>query len=304
MGLCKGLNIGLQSTSQCLIVLFVASCGGGGGGGTNAQSVVEPENGTGNSPPPTLQRWLTDQPDLFPDEYQVHVIYAVPTDGVDNRFDVDGTLAASIGISNRFFRDASGAKEIRYDLAIDGSLDVTFVDLPNAGADYAREGVFAREAIQADVLAAGFNDPRKVYLVYYDGRFDLPCGGAGPPIGTGDPVAVMYLRGSSCSNRYQFAQGAEPAGFWEWAAAHEVVHALGFVRTCSPNHNDFAVAHTGDTPRDLMYAGAQSWDPNTIDPGQDDYYGANVPPECGYNLFLSAFLEPRDGDQLPENFHH
>jgi hypothetical protein len=280
-------------------VLSAAACGGGDDAGS-----PPPEGPVGTAPASTAQRQLADQPDLFPEDYQVHVIYAVPTDGRDNQFDTNGVIATSIEVSNTFFQRASGGKEIRYDLTTDGRLDITFLALPDPGADYADEGVFAREAIQADVLNAVFTDPRKIYLVYYDGRFDLPCGGAGPPIGTGDPVAVMYLQGSICFNRYEFAGASAQAGFWEWAAAHEVVHALGFVRTCSPNHNDLAVAHTGDDPADLMYAGALPWAPLVLDPGGDDYYGASVPPDCEYNLFLSAFLEPRDGDQLPENFHH
>jgi hypothetical protein len=282
----------------CLLV--VASCGDGG---SDTPAGGRPEDAAGAPPvPPPAQRQFEDQPDLFAEEYQVHVIYAVPTDGQDNQFDVNGVLADTVTIANDFFRQASGGKEIRFDRTIDGALDISFLALPNPGADYADEGVFAREAIQADVQATGYLDPRKIYLVYYDGRFDLRCGGAGPPIGSGDPVAVMYLQGRNCRNQYQFARGAERAGFWEWAAAHEVVHALGFVRPCSPNHNDSAVAHTGDVPGDLMYAGPQSWAPALVDPGQDDYYGASVPAECEYNLFLSAFLEPRDGDQLPENF--
>jgi hypothetical protein len=75
-------------------------------------------------------------------------------------------------------------------------------------------------------------------------------------------------------------------------------------RSVRDRNNGSAVAHTGDNPRDLMYAGPQQWAPAFLDPGEDDYYGASVPPACEYNLFLSAFLEPRDGNQLPENFHH
>ena len=51
--------------------LAIAACGGGGG-----------NNSSGNTPPPPPRpesgRQTTDQPDLFADEYQVHVIYAVP----------------------------------------------------------------------------------------------------------------------------------------------------------------------------------------------------------------------------------
>lgn len=92
------------------------------------------------------------------------------------------------------------------------------------------------------------------------------------------------------------------AGYWEWAAAHEIVHALGYVDACAPNYEATRPANVGDDPSDLMYAGSAPWNPTTVDPGQDDYYGANLPVECPRNLFFSAFLEPRDGTELPPNF--
>ena len=250
-------------------------------------------------------RQTADLPDRFPDEYQVHVIYALPADGVDNELAMSGVIAGSIASSNRFFSAASGGKTIRYDLTDTGDLDITFVRLTGLDAEYAANGLFAREAIQADLIAAGFTEPRKVYLVYYDGSNGSACGGA-PPLGTGDRFTVLYLQSEipgfvPCGDN-PFAAASAPAGYWEWSAAHEVVHTLGYVDTCSPNYNDRRPAHVGDNPNDLMYAGNQAWQPTTVDPGQDDYFGANVPGGCNRNLFFSAFLEPRDGDQLPPNF--
>ena len=102
----------------------------------------------------------------------------------------------------------------------------------------------------------------------------------------------------------QFSSAAAPARYWEWTLAHEIVHGLGFVDPCASNFNDSNRGHTTDDPEDLMYAGPGSGFPTTIDVNQDDYYGANVPAGCARNLFFSAFLEPRDGDQIPVNFHH
>ncbi len=294
-----------RTSTILLLILAIAACGGGGGGNPPA-SPNDPGSGGMSTPPPTtFARKTTDQADLFPDEYQVHVIYAVPSDGVDNELDIGGVIAGSIAASNNFFMTASGGKKIRYDLTVDSELDVTFLRLPDLDAQYAANGLFAREAIQEDVLAAGFTDPRKFYLVYYDGSNGRACGGA-PPLGTGDPVAVLYLQSvipgfPPCGDN-PFASESDPAGYWEWSAAHEVVHGLGYVDTCSPNYDPSRPAHVGDDPSDLMYAGTEPWVPTTVDPGQDDYYGANVPAGCVRNLFFSAFLEPRDGDQLPPNF--
>ncbi len=285
-------------------VLAISACGGGGGN-NSSDNPSDPGGGGPPPPPPEFARQTTDQPDLFADEYQVHVIYAVPQDGQDNELDMTGEIAGSIAAANEFFLAASGGKIIRFDFTADGDLDVSFLRLPDLDAEYAANGLFAREAIQADVLAAGFTDPRKIYLVYYDGTNDKACGGA-PPLGTGDPVTVLYLQGAvpgfvPCGSN-PLAPDIGPAGYWEWSAVHEAVHAFGYVDTCAPNYNASRPAHVGDDPSDLMYAGSEPWLPTTVDPGQDDYYGANVPAACARNLFFSAFLEPRDGDQLPPNF--
>ena len=294
-----------RTSTVLLSLLAITACGGGGGNNSSTNTAGPGGGDTSSPPPPRFARQTTDQPDLFPDEYQVHVIYAVPQDGEDNELDVDGVIAGSIAASNAFFLTASGGKSIRYDLTTDGELDVTFVRLPDLDAEYAANGFFVREAVQADILAAGFNDPRKIYLVYYDGNHGKTCGDA-PPLGTGDPVVALYLQSvvpgfPPCGSNPLAAEN-EPAGYWEWTAAHEVVHALGYVDTCAPNYNANRPAHVGDDPSDLMYAGPAAWRPTTVDPGQDDYYGANVPADCVRNLFFSAFLEPRDGDQLPPNF--
>lgn len=259
-------------------------------------------------PPPVLAaRQTADQPDLIVDAYQVHVIYAVPADGIDRELDRDGTIAGTAAASNRFFEDASGGKTIRYDLNLEGELDVTYLAMPREDAFYAEQGVFARDALETDVLSAGFTDAQKAYLVYYEGANNAACG-SGPALGTGDPVAALYLKGTPSGTRgcesSRFAGADDTPGFWEWVAAHEVLHILAFVDPCAPRYNAAAPSHVGDSPSDLMYAGPEPWFPTTVDIDQDDYYGAGVPAGCGQNLFFSAFLEPQDGDQIPTNFHH
>jgi hypothetical protein len=69
---------------------------------------------------------------------------------------------------------------------------------------------------------------------------------------------------------------------------HEVLHVLGFVAQCAPNHT--LAGHTSDGPEDLMYAGNQPWRPAVLDTNRDDYYGtgSSVCPD----LADSAFLDP------------
>lgn len=247
-----------------------------------------------------LARSFEDRDDLHAGMYQVHAIYAVPADGVDRALDLNGTIEHSLRSSNAFFLNGTGSQVVRYDETLENLIDVSYLGLPNDDAYYAGMGVFARDALEQDVAGAGFDEPKKLYLVYYDGTNADTCGGA-PPIGSGDKVAAQYLRAAPagwipCDSSPFAGTGTDIAGYWEWGAAHEVVHALGFVDACSPNHFD---AHTGDNPADLMYAGDMPWVPTTVDPGQDDYYGANVPGTCSQNLFYSAFLFPQHGNEVP-----
>lgn len=277
---------------NALLVLggVLAACGGGGGNPGSA---------------PSDSRSLADRPDREPGLYQVHVIYAVPSDRPDRRLDVDGTLSGSLASAQAFFADAGEGIALRLDETLAGAVDISFLALPRPDADYAEFGLFAREAIQSEVLNAGFKDARKLYLVYYDGTNPAACGGA-PPLTTGDPVTVLYLNGLSgtaeACEQNPLRRADETAGYWEWAAIHEVVHALGFADPCGPNHAEERPGHTGDLNFDLMYAGTEPWLPTVVDPGQDDYFGANVAAGCARNLLLSAFITPQSGDQVPVNF--
>lgn len=70
---------------------------------------------------------------------------------------------------------------------------------------------------------------------------------------------------------------------------HEIVHTLGGVAVCAPNHT--LAGHVSDNPADLMWSGEQPWSlPPTLDVGRDDYF-AHDNPSC-FDLKRSAFLSP------------
>jgi hypothetical protein len=250
-------------------------------------------------------RSLVDRPDKYVDDYQIHVIYAVPSDKPDQQHDIKRTFEVSLRAANNFFSKTT-QQQFRFDEAADGSLDVSFLLLPSSDYFYASKLAFAREAVQTDVRAAGFTNPRKIYLVYYEGNNEATCGNA-PAVGSGDGITVLYLHGLGSSNypcdANPFSTNENIAGYWEWVPLHEIVHALSFVDTCAP-HGKAMPSHTSDDPSDLMYAGSLAWAPTTIDPGHDDYYGENLPPSCPRNLKNSAFLVPQLGSEIPINFPH
>ena len=126
---------------------------------------------------------------------QIHFVYAVPADGVDRRLDENGRARRARSAPSRPGSPAeTGGPNLRVD-TYQGSLDVSFFRLAATDAAVAARGAFVREAVEAELRAAGFNRPDRLYAVYYDGSSTYSCGGAfWPPQLTGNAV-VMYLRG-------------------------------------------------------------------------------------------------------------
>ncbi|HEY7018822.1 MAG TPA: hypothetical protein VH297_10190, partial [Gaiellaceae bacterium] len=57
-------------------------------------------------------RATADRPDDRPGP-QVHVVYAVPSDGVDNGLDTDGTLVDSVAVWEQWFVQQTGDSVLR-----------------------------------------------------------------------------------------------------------------------------------------------------------------------------------------------
>lgn len=264
--------------SRWIVVATLAACGGNPAPAPSSPEGAAPERAT------------ADRSDDA-SGYQVHAIYAVPSDGEDHHFDTDGSIARSVAAMNSWLATRANGTHLRVDTA-GGALDVSFVALPQTGATYASKGDFIRDSIEKDIEAAGFADANKLYAVYYDGTTTSACAsGAWPPTLVGHAV-VAYLQGAP--------PGSPPCDSEGWAASetapryrevgmlHEVFHALGAAPECAPNHT--RAGHTSDTPRDLMYAGDEGWEPTILDEGHDDYWGhgrADCP-----DLSRSVFLDP------------
>jgi hypothetical protein len=222
-------------------------------------------------------------------------MYVLPADGADQDLDTNGTIANSIGAIERWFVGQTGGTRLRFD-TYQGTYDVTFFRLTRPDAIIAATGAYVRDTVQQELNAAGFDNPKKLYAVYYGGSSTFACGGgAWPPNLKGD-VAALYLNGAPpgaipCSRNRFAAPGGVP-GYWEFSIIHEIMHTLGFVAPCAPHQT--RAGHVSDSPIDLMYAGDQPWHPSVLDVGHDDYYKHNIP-GC-LDLAKSAFLDPT----LPE----
>jgi hypothetical protein len=236
------------------------------------------------------RRATTDRRDNSKD--QIHLMYVLPCDGDDQRLDTNGTIATSVEVAQRWLEDQTEGQRLRVDRR-GRRLDITFVRLGRTDSDLATHGIFLRDELEKEVHAAGFNDPDKIYAVYYGGRSTAACAGAPlPPVLVGNVVA-LYLFGEPpgappCHTNQFASAGGEP-GYWEFVLVHEILHALGLVAACAPNHT--AAGHTSDDPRDLMYAGPLAWQPSILDIGRDDYFAH--PNDTCLDLRDSTFLTGR-----------
>jgi hypothetical protein len=163
-------------------------------------------------------------------------------------------------------------------------------------AQAAARGELVRAEIEAQVRDAGLLRPGKLYAVLYDGSSTASCGGGFWPPELPGRVVGLYLHarqgGYDCGSQ-GLRTADEPAGYWELALAHEVLHGLGFVASCAPNH--VLRGHTSDSPTDLMYAGPEGWRPQVLDVGRDDYFGHRNRgcPDLRRSPFLSRYGRPR-----------
>jgi hypothetical protein len=244
------------------------------------------------------QYTTADQPDDV-DGYQIHFIYAIPSDGKDDHLDVNGKIALSAAAMN-YWLESKTRHRLRYD-TYNGELDISFMQL-----DATSEQIYALDTdilslMEFEVKSRGFSSDHKLYVVHYDGFFVTQEGFCGlasyPPEGAGI-TAVLLLRGYNpkldltCPR--QFTQSEDFTGYFEMTILHELLHLMGMVPSCSPHYAD---GHVSDSWQDLLYYqydGSYSPLYTYLDLRNDDYYN-HGDPECP-DLARSIFLDP-----LPPN---
>ncbi len=87
---------------------------------------------------------------------QVHAIYVLASDSVDDELDLDGSIAGSLLGVTAWTMQASGGRALRLDTC-DGDVVVTFVQLDRTEADLAETGIFLRDELEAELTALGFD---------------------------------------------------------------------------------------------------------------------------------------------------
>ncbi len=223
--------------------------------------------GTGESP--------TDRPDVTTGA-QIHAIYVIPADGADTFANGANEMATDIASITSWWQGQDPTRIPRFDAAAFPAgtcADISFVRLSKPGTFYAMGASQAFALVENELANAGFDDPYKKYLVYYDGPSieDGVCGTGAGSFDSGPAFAVVWLAG--CGPDYPT----------DAIAAHELLHALGALPAGAPNactvaDDPFGVAdsaHPCDSATDVLYPEASPDVPLSslvLDYNHDDYY--------------------------------
>jgi hypothetical protein len=236
----------------------------------------------------------TDLPDVVAGP-QIHVIYAYPTDGPDRFGLIASGITTDLTAGAAWWQRQDFSRVPRFDLAAFpcfpslGALDISDVRLPHDSAYYANGPIF--NELHDDLVAAGFSNVHKKYLVYYDS----PAKIAGDVCGQGhedntdggaNGYAEVYLAPDLRSGPTESGCGDietpdDRGGYSAIVAMHELLHTLGALDTTSqpgpPHACPGNPAHACDNPLDIMEPqGTIYWiDDTYLDYGNDDYY--NMP---------------------------
>ena len=218
------------------------------------------------------------KPDLEPSsERLVHVLYALPADAEDRFDELAGAIVTDVAAIDAWWRAEDPTRAPRWDLYPFGTcsgpaaLDLGFVRLPRAGAEYADSD--ALEPLVRDLGPVIGRVEKSV--VFYDGPRSnaAVCGSSliAPLYAGRFAFSFVWLR-SSCAGDVGSARAAAVS------AAHELVHSLGAVQSEGPPNRCRDASRSGhvcDDAADLMfpYSSSRALAATRLDTGHDDYYG-------------------------------
>lgn len=231
----------------------------------------------------SITRATADRPDEVAGD-QIHVLYAVPSDGADGSLDLNGTIAKTLASMNTWLAGQAAGRRFKLD-TFNGALDTTFVRLPKTDSAYDTFGIGKRAEIEKDLGSLGLLNPAKRYAVYYDGTNPRGCVEPNRP---GDSVgftAIMYLKG--CTNSFA-SNASAPAGLREYQMLRGLLRSLGAVSPAAPNFVPDGFVDNDAT--DVMYQGTLGWNPSILDANKMNYYNPAGLPVGIFNLAGSTFM--------------
>jgi hypothetical protein len=233
----------------------------------------------------------TDRPDVAGGD-QIHVIYATPSDSPDRFLQLASAIATDLGAIEAWWRRQDPTRAPRFDLAGFsckgiGSLDITDVKLAHDSAYYNVATSPQLALLRTGLVAAGFADAAKKYLVYYDqaqASTSTECGASyvsGRNGGTEGYAGIFIAPNLESSGTVRGCGSIEASavrgGYLAVVAAHELVNDLGALDTATPGPPHRCPGdplHPCDSNLDILAPtpGVSKIGAATLDVGHDDYY--------------------------------
>ena len=222
--------------------------------------------------PSSRDRTTVDQPDE--EANLIHLVYALPADGIDEKWDVNGTIESIAASMQLWLRERAPVEGLRFDTK-NGVLDITFVRLDLTSSQIAQAQTTSIPLMDG-LLEAGLDDPAKIYAVWFPFRgraaaLSAICGAQ--TIKNGVKFSFTYFERhddpepNRCVNQHTIM-------------LHEVFHALDAVSPCAPNYlkqsQGLRKGHVNDDSNDLMYGGDKLGVMIELDKDRDDYFGHGV----------------------------
>jgi len=225
-------------------------------------------------------RFFEDQPDVN-DDYQVHFIYLLSSEGKDKELDISGWIEKTVHrVNNKFLKISARNKksngigqQFKLDMTKEGKLDVTFVRM-NVSKKQLDVGEYPSTVIYSYLRKAGFNNPKKVYasLVGFKSKHGDSDGGEG-----GVPMMVIYIPAVKTYGQTDM----------DLVILHELFHAQGASYGCGKR--TYAGGHVKGS--DVL---AKDSVKSSIDSNNNTYYRHDI--EGCPDLAKSVFVTPTAED--------
>jgi hypothetical protein len=126
--------------------------------------------------------------------FAIRPLYVLPQDGPDHSLATNGTISRSVAAMQQWFAEQTGGTRLRF---LAGA--VATVRIGETGAQIARRGQYVRDRVEELLQREGYDDPYRLYAVWYDGTSTFSCGGGAWPPKLPGHVAALYLNGPNCS---------------------------------------------------------------------------------------------------------
>lgn len=160
-------------------------------------------------------RFFQDQPDTN-DDYQIHFIYMLDSNGKDNQLDINGKMEDIINEMNeKMYKLTDEKQKYKFDYRENGNLDISFVRLDRKGTKKGWNNQYPDFYIQK----LGFNNPKKLYFSFVDSFTHRDSGQMGVNSG------------------YTFMKTSGSAEEIINITLHELLHGQGFSWPCTKGNS-------------------------------------------------------------------